>query len=113
MKDYKLSEIKKICKAHYTGHYTQCEICPLRTGICSYLNVAPAYFNIDEEDGEEDGEPKVKRAHTYEEIALFVKKQIASDTVYDEYDKAKLALSKDYIAKALKLIEELEQNKGR
>lgn len=52
MKDYRLSEAKKICNAHYTGHYTQCEICPLRTGICIHLDVAPAYLNIDEEDGE-------------------------------------------------------------
>ena len=29
----------------------------------------------------------------------------------DEYDKAKLALAKDYIAKALKLLEEIENGK--
>lgn len=53
MKDYKLSEIKKICEELSTDQDRKCGICPLRTGICGFLYVAPADLDIDEKDDAE------------------------------------------------------------
>lgn len=58
MKDYKLSEIKKICKALSTDYDRKCGICPIRISICSFLEVAPATWDIDEKDGEDNGTDK-------------------------------------------------------
>ena len=73
MKDYRLSEIKKICEELSTGKERECEICPLQTCICSFLEVAPADWNIDE--------PSVQIT---DDIILAVKQTIGSFGTLDE-----------------------------
>lgn len=54
MKDYKLSEIKKICEKYSTDYYRSCGKCPLRNNVCGALEEAPATWNIDQKDGDEE-----------------------------------------------------------
>lgn len=55
MKDYKLSEIKKICEKYSTDYDRFCEKCPLRNNVCRELEVAPATWEIDEKEYKETG----------------------------------------------------------
>lgn len=54
MKDYKLSEIKKICEKYSTDYDRFCEKCPLHNHVCRELEGAPATWEIDERDGDEE-----------------------------------------------------------
>ena len=53
MKDYKLSEIKKICEKHSTHYNRLCEKCQLRNGVCKEIENAPATWEIDEKEYKE------------------------------------------------------------
>lgn len=53
MKDYKLSEIKKICEEHSTDYDRLCGKCPLRNGVCKEIENAPATWEIDEKEYKE------------------------------------------------------------
>ena len=50
MKDYRLSEIKKICEEHSTDYDRFCGKCPLRNSVCKELENAPATWEIDKRD---------------------------------------------------------------
>lgn len=52
MKDYKLSEIKKICEKYSTDYDRFCEKCPLGNGVCGEIENAPATWEIDEKEKE-------------------------------------------------------------
>ena len=54
MKDYKLSEIKKICEKYSTDYYRSCNKCPLGNGVCEEIENAPATWEIDERDGDKE-----------------------------------------------------------
>ena len=53
MKDYRLSEIKKICEEHSTDYDRLCGECPLRNNVCKEIENAPATWEIDEKEYKE------------------------------------------------------------
>ena len=53
MKDYRLSEIKKICEEHHKYSGGECKTCPI-FDFCSSYWISPRHWEIDEKDGEEE-----------------------------------------------------------
>lgn len=70
MKDYKLSEIKKICEEHSTDYDRLCGKCPLRNGVCKEIENAPATWEIDEKE--------------YKETVVLTREECDSKVILDE-----------------------------
>lgn len=70
MKDYKLSEIKKICEEHSTDYNRLCGECPLRNGVCNEIENAPATWEIDEKG--------------YKETVVLTREECDSKVILDE-----------------------------
>lgn len=70
MKDYRLSEIKKICEEYSTDYSRLCRKCPLGNGVCKEIENAPATWEIDEKE--------------YKETVVLTREECDSKVILDE-----------------------------